>query len=146
MSSAEARTRRAGPSGVRWRILALIFAASFVAYLLRTNMSVAGERMMGDLGLTHIQLGAVLAAFAWGYAAAQFPAGVWGGRVGARRALALAALAWGVLNLLVGLVPGRGSEFLPPRMCRGTTSCGRRSKCKPPCGLPPLPRRVSVSR
>ena len=71
-------------------------------------MSVAGERMMGDLGLTQVQLGAVLAAFAWGYAAAQFPSGVWGGRVGARRAMALAALSWAVLNLLVGLVPGRG--------------------------------------
>ena len=83
----------ARPTNVRWRILALIFAASFVAYLLRTNMSVAGERMMGDLGLTQVQLGAVLAAFAWGYAAAQFPSGVWGSRVGARRAMALAALS-----------------------------------------------------
>jgi ACS family glucarate transporter-like MFS transporter len=108
-TSVEALARPAGRTGVRWRILALIFAASFVAYLLRTNMSVAGERMMGDLGLTQIQLGAVLAAFAWGYAAGQFPSGVWGGHVGARRALAIAALAWGVLNLLVGLAPGRGS-------------------------------------
>jgi len=91
---AEALARPAGRTGVRWRILALIFAASFVAYLLRTNMSVAGERMIGDLGLTQVQLGAVLAAFAWGYAAGQFPSGVWGGRVGARRALTLAALAW----------------------------------------------------
>jgi len=107
-SSAQIVVRPGGRTGVRWRILALIFAASFVAYLLRTNMSVAGERMMGDLGLTQVQLGAVLAAFAWGYAAAQFPSGVWGGRVGARRAMALAALCWAVLNLLVGLVPGRG--------------------------------------
>jgi MFS transporter, ACS family, glucarate transporter len=79
-----------------------------VAYLLRTNMSVAGERMMGDLGLTQVQLGVILAAFAWSYAAFQFPGGVWGGRVGARRALTFAALAWGASNLLVGLVPGRG--------------------------------------
>src|SRR5262249_1446903 len=55
------------------------------------------------------QLGAILAAFAWGYAVAQFPSGVWGVRVGARRAMAVAALAWAVLNLLVGLVPGRAS-------------------------------------
>ena len=108
-TAAEILTRPGGRTGVRWRILALIFAASFVAYLLRTNMSVAGERMMGELGLTQVQLGAVLAAFAWGYAAAQFPSGVWGGRVGARRAMALAALSWGVLNLLVGLVPRRGA-------------------------------------
>ena len=93
-------------TGVRWRILAMIFAASFVAYLLRTNMSVAGERMMVELGLTQVQLGVILAAFAWGYAAFQFPGGVWGDRIGARRAIALLAVGWGVCNLAVGLVPG----------------------------------------
>jgi len=76
-------SRPAGPTGIRWRILALVFASSFVAYLLRTNMSVAGERMIGDLGLTQVQLGLVLAAFAWGNAAFQFPGGLWGERVGA---------------------------------------------------------------
>ena len=107
MTTAQAISRSSGPTGIRWRILGLIFAASFVAYLLRTNMSVAGERMMRDLGLTQVQLGAVLAAFAWSYAAFQFPSGVWGDRVGGRRALAIAALCWGICNLLVGLVPGR---------------------------------------
>ncbi len=92
-------------SNVRWRIVALLVAASFVAYLLRTNLSVAGERMMTDLGLTKVQLGLVLAAFAWGYALFQFPGGVVGERLGGRRALTAMALAWGVLNLLVGLLP-----------------------------------------
>jgi ACS family glucarate transporter-like MFS transporter len=90
---------------VRWRIVALLVAASFVAYLLRTNMSVAGERMMVDLGLTKVQLGKVLAAFAWGYALFQFPGGVYGDRLGGRRALTAIAVLWGVLNLLLGLVP-----------------------------------------
>lgn len=82
-------------------------ASSFVAYLLRTNMSVAGERMMGDLGLTQVQLGVVLAAFAWSYAAFQFPGGVWAERVGGRRAITILALIWGACNLLIGFVPGR---------------------------------------
>jgi ACS family glucarate transporter-like MFS transporter len=92
-------------SHTRWRIVALLVAASFVAYLLRTNMSVAGERIMDDLGLSTVQLGLVLAAFAWGYALFQFPGGVWGERIGARRALTWMAIAWGMLNLLVGLLP-----------------------------------------
>ena len=54
-------------SWVRWRIVALLVVAAFVAYLLRTNMSVAGESMMRELGLSKVQLGQVLAAFAWGY-------------------------------------------------------------------------------
>ena len=94
---------------VRWRIIALLVVASFVAYLLRTNMSIAGERVMADLGLTRIQLGFVLAAFAWGYALFQFPGGVYGERTGGRRALTWMAVAWGVLNLLVGLLPAVGS-------------------------------------
>ena len=90
---------------VRWRIVALLVVASFVAYLLRTNISVAGERMMTDLRLTKFQLGVVLAAFAWGYALFQFPGGVYGERLGGRRALTAMAVLWGVFNLLVGLLP-----------------------------------------
>jgi ACS family glucarate transporter-like MFS transporter len=97
-------------SSVRWVILGLLFLASFVAYVLRTNMSVAGETMMRDLGFSQIQLGFVLAAFAWGYAIFQFPGGVFGDRIGGRRALTIIAIAWSVLNILVGLVPG--PEFL----------------------------------
>ncbi len=94
-------------SSVRWRILALLISAGFVAYVLRTNMSIAGKSLMADLGFSQMQLGFVLAAFAWGYAMFQFPGGVFGDRVGARRALAIIAILWGILNLLVGLVPGR---------------------------------------
>jgi ACS family glucarate transporter-like MFS transporter len=84
-----------------------LFIASFVAYVLRTNMSIAGESMMTDLGLSKIQFGMVLAAFAWGYAVFQFPGGIFGDIVGARKALTLIAVAWGVLNILTGLVPDR---------------------------------------
>jgi ACS family glucarate transporter-like MFS transporter len=80
--------------------------ASFVAYVLRTNMSIAGESMMADLGLSKIQLGMVLSAFAWGYAIFQFPGGIFGDKVGSRRALTLMAVLWGILTLATGLVPG----------------------------------------
>jgi MFS transporter, ACS family, glucarate transporter len=50
--------------------------ASFVSYLLRSNLSIAGERLIVDLGLTKVQLGAILAAFAWGYTIFQFPGGI----------------------------------------------------------------------
>jgi len=94
-------------TNVRWAILGLIFAASFVAYALRTNMSIAGEKMMADLGLSKIQLGMVLSAFAWGYAIFQFPGGILGDRVGSRRALTLIAVLWGILTLATGVIPGK---------------------------------------
>lgn len=105
-------------SSVRWIILALLFLASFVAYVLRTNMSIAGESVMADLGLSKLQLGTVLAAFAWGYALFQFPGGILGDWIGARRALTLIAVGWGVLNLLIGLVPGR--SLASPSVIVGT--------------------------
>ncbi len=100
-------------SQVRWSILALLFLASFVAYILRTNMSIVGEAMMGELGLTQVQLGVVLAAFAWGYAAFQFPGGVFGDRIGGRKALTLMLVAWGLLTL--------ASAALPSPAVAGTT-------------------------
>jgi len=71
-------------------------------------MSIAGEHMMGDLGLTQVQLGVVLAAFAWGYGIFQFPGGVIGDRIGSRKTMAIIATLWGVLNLMIGLIPDRG--------------------------------------
>jgi ACS family glucarate transporter-like MFS transporter len=97
---------KVGTSHVRWNILALLVVISFVAYILRTNMSVAGARMMSDLGLSELQLGWVLAAFAWGYAIFQWPGGLLADWLGGRKALTLIAVLWGVVNLLVALVPG----------------------------------------
>ncbi|MCP3958873.1 MAG: MFS transporter [bacterium] len=104
-SSRSTSTGPGAPSRVRWIILAFLVGASFVAYLLRSNMSIAGEAMMGDLGFDKVELGMVLAAFAWGYGLFQFPGGLLGDRFGSRRTLALLALMWGVLTLLVGLLP-----------------------------------------
>ena len=67
-------------------MLALLFAASFIAYVLRTSMSVAGDTLIRELDISPLQLGVILAAFAWGYSLFQLPGGAWSGRVGSRRA------------------------------------------------------------
>ena len=93
------------PTFVRWRILVLIGAMSFCSYLLRGNLSIAAPTMMADLHLSEIQWGWVMSAFPLGYALFQFPGGVWGGRIGPRKALALIAVAWGVLIALTSAIP-----------------------------------------
>jgi ACS family glucarate transporter-like MFS transporter len=90
----------------RWLVLALIILASFISYVLRTNMSIVAPTMKTDLGLTDVQLGMVFSAFAAGYAIFQFPAGVFGGRIGSRAAVAVIALVWGLLTIATGLIPG----------------------------------------
>jgi len=91
---------------IRWLIVGLIMLASFIAYVLRTNMSIVSATVMADLGLSEFQFGMVLSAFAAGYAIFQFPAGIFGGRIGSRATIALIAIAWGLLTIATGLVPG----------------------------------------
>ncbi len=96
------------PSNVRWRVLIVLIFVSFVSYLLRGNLSIAAPTMMADLQLSEIQWGWVMAAFPLGYALFQFPGGVFGGRIGPRKALTIIAVAWGVLIAVTSVVPGPG--------------------------------------
>ncbi len=95
-----------GVGTVRWRILALIVAASFISYVLRTNVSVVGESMIGDLGITEMHLGMIFSAFALGYALFQIPGGILGDNIGSRRALAIIAAGWALLTVFTAMVPG----------------------------------------
>ena len=91
---------------IRWIILAIVILASFVAYVLRTNVSIVTAVMGKDLGLTEIHIGLIFSAFAAGYAIFQFPGGVLGAKYGPRLIIALLAVAWGILTLLTAIVPG----------------------------------------
>ena len=93
------------PTAIRWRILGWIVLASLVAYVLRFNLSVAGPAMMRDLGLSEAQLGLVLGAFAWSYGLFQGPGGVFGERIGPRRAMTLLFVAWFATTAMMAMVP-----------------------------------------
>lgn len=97
-------------SSVRWRILAILVAMSFISYVLRTNLSFAAPEMMADLGLNEIQWGYVLAAFTAGYTLFQFPGGLLGDRFGPRRILTAIAALWAVMTAVTSLVPGQGAS------------------------------------
>ena len=92
--------------GVRWVVLAIIVFASFVAYVLRTNISIVSETMMHDLGMNEVQLGLVFSSFAAGYAIFQFPGGIFGDKYGPRFTITLIAIVWCVLTVITALIPG----------------------------------------
>ena len=71
----------------RWRLFSVLFLLSFLSYLMRQNIHVAGEFMMPELGISEIQMGWIYAAFIWGYALFQLPGGVFGKKFGPRVAL-----------------------------------------------------------
>jgi len=92
--------------GTRWVVLSIIIFASFIAYVLRTNLSIVSETMMHDLGMNEYELGIVFSAFAAGYAIFQFPGGIFGDRFGPRFAITAMAIAWALLTVVTALIPG----------------------------------------
>jgi MFS transporter, ACS family, glucarate transporter len=90
---------------VRWRVLWLMVIGSMVAYVLRLNVSIAGEAMIRDLLLSPVQFGLILSAFAWGYGIFQVSGGLFGEWLGPRRALTVAITAWGLVTLGTALLP-----------------------------------------
>jgi ACS family glucarate transporter-like MFS transporter len=99
---------------VRYWLVSWLAVLSAVAYLDRTNISVAGIQIGREFGIDNTHLGWVFSAFLVGYATFQIPAGLLARRFGARRMLTIAALWWGVFTALTALVPAavRGSEFI----------------------------------
>ena len=50
------------PTHIRWRVFGILALASFIAYMLRTNVSIAAPDMMRDIGLDLIQMNWINAA------------------------------------------------------------------------------------
>ena len=94
------------PTNVRWRVFSLIAAASFVAYVLRGSISIATPAMIADLELSEIEFGWILSAFFWSYTICQFPGGIFGDKVGPRKALLLILVFASVGLFMTAVVPG----------------------------------------
>jgi ACS family glucarate transporter-like MFS transporter len=102
----------AGKSKVRLFLVFWLFVLSTVAYLDRTNISIASIQLMKEFGIDKIHLGWVLSAFLVGYAGFQVPAGWLAGRYGPRKTLTLALVWWGVFSAATTLVSPRWGDIL----------------------------------
>jgi MFS family permease len=98
--------QRASAEGVSARVVALLSLAAFINYVDRGNLATAGPLIRDQLGLSHTQLGILLAAFFWSYAPAQLPAGWLAERLEPRRVLAAGLAIWGAATALTGLFSG----------------------------------------
>ncbi|HWW96518.1 MAG TPA: MFS transporter, partial [Edaphobacter sp.] len=84
-----------------------LFLLSAIAFLDRTNISIAGPQIIREFSLGNVRLGWVISAFLVGYAASQVLAGWIAVRLGPRRALALGVFWWGAFTLATALVSPR---------------------------------------
>lgn len=103
-----------GKLPIRFLLVLWIFVLSSVAFLDRTNISIAGVQIASEFHLTNTQLGWVFSAFLVGYAIFQIPGGALTGRMGSRRVLTLSVIWWGIFTALTALVPAgiRGALFM----------------------------------
>jgi MFS family permease len=99
--SGEGRTRAGGRAA-----LALLLAAGVVNYVDRVALSVTGPQIAAELHLKASQLGVLLSAFLWSYAAAQLPAGALADRAPPRRVLGAAMLVWSAAQAAAGFAAG----------------------------------------
>lgn len=92
-------------SAVRWRVVGLMMAASFVSWFNRVSMSVAGtERVMEQYHLSPTQMGFVYSSLLFAYAACMTPGGWLIDRRGAWAALALMGFGSAFCVALTGAV------------------------------------------
>jgi MFS transporter, ACS family, glucarate transporter len=91
---------------LRWVLIFWMFLMSGIAYLDRVNISIAGQAIQKDYGLTNVQLGWIFSAFVLGYALFQAPGGRLADRFGPRLIITLGVVWWGVFTTLTTMVPG----------------------------------------
>lgn len=88
----------------RWNRVGLMLMITYlVAYIDRTNMSIAAPAMSKELGLEASQMGVLLSAFFWGYVVSLAFAGFIVSRLGAKRSMVLALIVFGLASAATGL-------------------------------------------
>jgi MFS transporter, ACS family, glucarate transporter len=102
----ENNKRQAG-SGLPLRYLLVLWllVLSTIAFLDRTNISIAGVQIGKEFGIDNSRLGWIFSAFLVGYAGFQLPGGVLIRRFGQRRVLTVCIILWGVFTVLTAMVP-----------------------------------------
>jgi ACS family hexuronate transporter-like MFS transporter len=82
------------PSGYRWTVCALLFAATTINYVDRQVLAILAPTLQRELQWSESQYGDVVSWFSLLYAFGFLAAGSWLDRVGVRRGFAAAVVAW----------------------------------------------------
>jgi MFS family permease len=89
-------------SKVRWWVVFLLFAGTFINAIDRASLSTAAPNMMAELGMDAGMMGVALSAFFWFYLIMNIPAGGMADKYGAKRTLGWAAGLWSVCSAFTG--------------------------------------------
>lgn len=103
MNRTAARSRAMLP--VRYLLVCWLLVLSAIAFVDRTNISIAGVEISREFHLDNSHLGWIFSAFLLGYAFFQVPGGIVSEKFGARRVLAFSVFWWGLFTVLTALIP-----------------------------------------
>lgn len=95
----------------RYVILAIIFIGTVLNYLDRTNLSTAAPAIKSEFSLNPAQMGLLLSAFGWSYAAMQIPGGFIVDRFGTRKSYGIALIVWSLFTIFCGFARNFTSLF-----------------------------------
>jgi MFS transporter, ACS family, D-galactonate transporter len=96
-------------SGALWRVLVLLVLSVAINYIDRGNLSIAAPLLKDGLGISASELGVLLSAFFWTYAAFQIVSGWLVDRFDVNWVLAGGFFLWSVATAATGLVQGFAS-------------------------------------
>ncbi|MFF3494821.1 MFS transporter [Streptomyces sp. NPDC002795] len=105
------------------RLMPLIIVCYLVAYIDRSNVSVAALTMNEAIGLTSAQFGLGASLFFVTYVIFEVPSNVVLARMGARRWIARIMITWGLVSACMALVQGEKSFYLV-RLLLGAAEAG----------------------
>src|SRR5450631_1836444 len=108
---------------VSWRLLPLVAVAYCIAYIDRTNISIAALTMNKDLGFTAYIYGWGAGIFFFAYFLFEVPSNLILERAGARLWIARIMITWGIVSGLTAFVTGPTS-FLVIRFLLGAAEAG----------------------
>lgn len=83
-----------------WSLATLFY---FYEFLLQTSPNVMETELLGAFQINATELGVLISAYGWAYAATQIPAGITLDRLGPRRLLTLASVSCGVGSLMMAM-------------------------------------------
>lgn len=86
----------------RFWVYFLLFLLNTISYSDRINMSLAGQPIAREFGLSPIALGYLFSSFLWAYVLMMLPGGRMIDSLGAHRVAALVATIWSVAQILTG--------------------------------------------
>lgn len=110
-------------TNVRWVIAAFMWAAIAINYLDRTVMSAAAPAIMKDLNIGPTEMGIVMSAFFFSYAAMQIPFGWIADKIGQRLILALSVVWWSAATAATALAGSRAG-LIVARLFMGAGEAG----------------------